>query len=116
MESYSIRDTSVLAKFNISNSIDDALRLVGYDVYGRQWTDAGAFPDMKGYSVFDNRGDYWGTVIRLNISGPRKLLEVQSDEGVIMVPFEETFVVEINESDKKILLDPPAGLRELNQP
>lgn len=114
MESYSLRDSSVVAKFNISNSIDDALRLVGYDVYSWKLKDAGSLPDLEGYSVFDVKGDCWGTVIRLNISGPVRILEVRSDDGVIMVPYEDAIVIEINEKDKKILLDPPEGLRELN--
>lgn len=114
MESYSLQGSSVVAKFNISNSIEDALRLVGYDVYGRKLKISGSQPDLEGYTVFDLDGDCWGVVIRLNVSGPVRLLEVRSDDGVIMVPFEDAIVVEINEKDKKILLDPPEGLRDLN--
>ena len=104
----------MVAKFNISNTIDDALRLVGYDVYSTQLRDTGSPLDLDGYSVFDKAGDCWGTVIGLSLSGPLRILEVQSEDGVIMVPFEDAIVVEVDEKERKILLDPPEGLRDLN--
>ena len=115
MESYYQRGSSLFAKFDISNSINDALRLVGYEVYIQEPARDRLIPDIEGYSVSDLAGVSWGVITSIDFTGPNKLIEVYNGIDYIMVPFNDSIIVEIDEKEKKIVLDPPEGLMELNK-
>lgn len=115
MESYSQRGSSLFAKFDISNSINDALRLVGYEVYIQEPARDRLIPDIEGYSVSDLTGVNWGVINSIDFTGPNKLIEVYNGIDYIMVPFNDSIVVEIDDKEKKVVLDPPEGLMELNK-
>lgn len=115
MESYSLQGSSLIAKFDISRSINDALRLVGYEVFVNDSVKDKSIPELEGYSVFDLNGIRWGEVTRINMAGKNRLIEVDDGVNYIMVPFSDSIVVEIDENKKKIVLDPPEGLRDLNK-
>lgn len=115
MESYSHRGSSLVAKFDLSNSINDALRLVGYEVFVKESPKDGSIPDIEGFSVFDINGVGWGVVSRVDLPGPNRLMEVFDGINYIMVPFDDSIVIKIDEKEKKVVLDPPEGLRDLNK-
>ena len=115
MESYSSIGSSLIAKFDISSSINDALRLVGYKVFMKDSAKNRSIPDLEGYSVFDMKGIRWGEVTSIDMAGRNRLIEVNDGVNHIMVPFNDSIVVEIDECEKKIVLDPPEGLRDLNK-
>lgn len=115
MESYSQRGSSLIVKFDISDSINDALRLVGYDVFAKEPARGSSTPDLEGYSVSDLNGVSWGIIKSVDFAGPNKLIEVHDGTNYIMVPFDDSIVVEIDEKEKKVVLDPPEGLMELNK-
>jgi len=115
MESYSQRGSSLVAKFDISNSINDALRLVGYEVYIQNFAKESSTPDIMGYSVSDLNGINLGIISNIDFTGSNKLIEVYDGVDYIMVPFSDSIVVEIVEKEKKVILDPPEGLMELNK-
>jgi len=115
MESYSQSGSSLVAKFDISNSINDALRLVGYEVYIRDLAKGSSIPDIMGYSVSDLNGINLGVIINFDFTGQNKLIVVYDGIDYIMVPFNDSIVIEIDEIEKMVILDPPEGLMELNK-
>jgi 16S rRNA processing protein RimM len=70
---------------------------------------------LTGYSVFDNEGKPVGTV-REVISNPGQfLLDIETAVGKqVLVPFHEDLIVSIDKRRKKIVMDLPEGLREIN--
>ena len=115
MESYSDKGASMIMKLNISNSINDALRLVGYDVYLEKIEKEIGAPDLKGYSVADTTGLNWGVVDHVDFTGMNRLIEVRNGNEFISVPYTDSIVLDIDKKGRKILIDPPDGLRDLNK-
>jgi len=115
MESYSDRGSVLIAKFNISNSINDALRLVGYEVYIEESENDDSSMNLEGYSVFDINGLNWGLVSKVKLNGLNRLIEVEDGSDLIIIPFNNSIVLEIDNKNKKIVIDPPDGLKDLNR-
>ena len=55
-----------------------------------------------------------GPVIRVDDMGGRSLLVVATKRGEVLVPMVETICREVDVAAKRIVIDPPAGLMELN--
>ena len=103
-------------KFKDTNTINDAFKLVGYSIYANK-TDA---PDTNtgivDFLVKDMHGQVWGSVKNIESPGLNQLLEVETPGGdIIDVPFTGSIVKEIDKEKKVILIDPPQGLKDLNQ-
>ncbi len=102
-------------KFQDSLSINDALKLVGYSVFSKS-DDTRTDDSLLEFTVTDLQGQLWGTVKDLQASGLNQLLEVEDPDGdVIYVPFSDKIVKTIDREKKKIVIDPPDGLKELNK-
>lgn len=108
------------------DSINEALKIVGYSVYieksaqGEGFDNPGEYeevPLLEGYCIKDVHGDRWGEVIYFETGSSNKLLEVQGpDENEIYyVPFTQTIIKKIDKKERLIIIDPPAGLKELNK-
>ncbi len=111
-----IRGNCVL-KFSDTNSINDALKLVGYSIYG---THTGEQKIRKSgvlnFIVKDTFDHPWGEVKSMEASGLNQILEVEDSDGdVIYVPFADSIVKKIDEEEKIIVIDPPGGLKNLNK-
>ncbi len=115
VESHSENGQMMIMKFNISNSIEDALSIVGYDVYSENLRKSTAFPKINGYSVSDIHGSSWGIVSRVADSGLNKMIETYDGTVHLMIPLDDSIVVNIDHAKKKILIDPPDGLQTLNK-
>lgn len=105
----------LIAKFDISNSINDALMLVGYDVYLKDFKSENSYQNLEGYSVSDIKGLAWGVVRKVNLTGQNKIIEVRDGAAQMIIPFHDSIVLNIDHVEKKILIDPPDGLRDLNK-
>lgn len=106
----------LLMRLRDVDSLAAALKLVGYDVYGDVSPRGSEGPSLVGYDVWDTAGARWGRVAAVHDKGLNPLLEVVSDErhGPISIPLVSEIIKEVDAQGKKILIDPPAGLRELN--
>lgn len=113
------------------DSINDALKLVGYSIYSPKNemntftidTDSDIesdtdYPELTDFIVKDTEGDVWGKVVRLETGSINILLEVEAENGsdeIYYVPFNDTIVTEIDHDNRIIIIDPPAGLKDLNK-
>ena len=104
-------------KFCGINTINDALTLVGYSLYGTQsGENDGQNTGVVDFIVKDTHGCLWGQVKDIESSGLNQVLEVEGNHGeIIYVPFAESIVTKIDREKGIILIDPPDGLKELNK-
>jgi 16S rRNA processing protein RimM len=106
-------------KFRGVDSIDGAERLNGAEVRvplsQRTPLEPGEYfeSDLVGCEVLDRRtGESLGRVIRWDDGGGSGLLVV---EGDLLIPFARAICVEIDPAARRIAVDLPEGLKELNQ-
>ncbi len=109
-------------KFHTIDSINDALKLVGYSSFGMRTLENNGpleFGDTVDFIVKDVSGCVWGRVKNAETFGINQVLEIIDDDGAsIYVPFADGadgIVKEIDEENRVITIDPPVGLKELNK-
>jgi 16S rRNA processing protein RimM len=102
------------------DTISDAQRLTGVEVRvpasQRTPLDPGEFfqSELMGCDVVDRRtGQSLGTVTGWEDSGGSGLLVV---EGSLLIPFARSICVEIDPATRRIAVELPEGLKELNRP
>jgi 16S rRNA processing protein RimM len=111
-----IRDIQgkTVLKLSGVNSIEEAMKLIGYSVFG-----AGESSDSPGalidYRVVDLNRKSWGRVVRIRDFGLNRVMEVESRGDIIYVPLDKGIVQEIRDDQKLIVIDPPEGLKNLNR-
>jgi 16S rRNA processing protein RimM len=110
----------LVLKFRGIDSISDAEALAGAEVEvapeERVSLDQDEYflSDLVGCSVVDQKsGTVLGTVDGWEETGGGPML---LNVGDVLIPFARTICVEVNPSDKRIVVDLPEGLAELNQP
>ncbi len=72
--------------------------------------------DLVGCEVADTAGARLGTVSGVEGSLDRSCLVVSAAAGDIMIPLVAEFCVEVDVAARRIVVDPPAGLLDLNTP
>ena len=70
---------------------------------------------LKGCSVFAVNGEYIGTITDvLDLGGP-EILKVDRENEETLIPFAHTYLKRIDLDQKRIEVDLPEGLKELNK-
>ena len=70
--------------------------------------------DLVGCSVETPRGDLIGTVTGVEGDGTGSRLIVQRGGGDVLIPLAEGICVEVDTAHRKIVVEPPEGLLDLN--
>ena len=110
----------VIFKFRGVDSISDAEALAGADVSipkaeRADLPDGEYFQtDLVGCTVFARDGTVVGTVEGWQEYGGPPLLEVNANGRELLIPFAKSICLEIDPVHKRIVVDLPEGLRELN--
>ena len=119
VESTWFHDATLIFKFRGVDSISDAERLSGCEVRvplsERAPLDPGEYyeSDLIGCEVIDRgTGASLGRVEALQDGGGAGLLAV----GDLLIPFAKSICVEIDPSARRITVELPEGLRDLNRP
>lgn len=123
IESCWLHDGRPILKFRGIDTISDAEPLTGAEVRlpvaERLPLEEGAFyeADLVGCAVIEaSGGERLGEVRALRDSGTSGLLEVQTPEGgELLIPFARAICVQIDTAARRILVDLPEGLKELNR-
>lgn len=70
--------------------------------------------EIMGFQVCDSEGKVIGMIESFSTNGSQDLLVVKSDKDTYEIPFVEDFVTSIDHESKKIQMDLPEGLLEIN--
>lgn len=118
VESAWFHDRTLILKFRGVDSISEAEKLTGAEVRipasERMVLDPGEFfqTDLVGCEVIErNTGESLGHVTAWEDSGGSGLLIV---EGQLMIPFARSICVEIDPAARRIAVELPQGLKDLN--
>lgn len=120
MEVRSIRDSngSWLFHFNGVDSIGEALKWIGYEVFcDPVHTRPVERESVLGFSVYDAGGALLGYVQAVDRRSLNVLLEVrlgEGDETTLFIPFVPEIVRRVDRRRRELHIDPPPGLLELN--
>jgi 16S rRNA processing protein RimM len=102
-------------------SIEEAEQLIGSEIR----IPAGDLPEpkegsfytfqLKGCEVFAADGEYLGTVTDVLDSGGVEILKVDRDQEETLIPFAHEYLKKIDVEGRRIEVDLPEGLRDLNR-
>lgn len=119
-------NTSFLVKLDGINSEEDARAFVNKTIYARR-AELAPFleleeddildeDDLEGFIVVDNEtGDTLGCIERVDSSTANLLFIVKTPAGdELYIPAAEEFIEKIDENERKILMNLPEGLIDLN--
>ncbi|PYS31766.1 MAG: 16S rRNA processing protein RimM [Acidobacteria bacterium] len=70
---------------------------------------------LKGCRVFAVDGEYIGTITDVLDSGGTEILKVDRENEETLIPFAESYLKKIDLDQRRIEVDLPEGLRELNK-
>ena len=71
------------------------------------------YHQLLGMEVFTTDGERIGEIAEVYEVRPADLLEVRRPEGVLMVPFLDHIVVNVDIEARRLTIDPPVGLLDL---
>jgi len=120
LENYWFQNDRMVLKFAGYENIESAKILVGYE-FGlpaaqRVELSKDEFYDweLEGCSVENKLGPVIGIVRQVMRTGGVELLVVEDEkQREILIPMVQSIVVDVDVSNKKILIDPPEGLLDL---
>ena len=119
VESAWFHDNRLILKFRGVDNMSEAERLAGCEVRvpraERMRLEPGEYfeSDLIGCEVIERDGGAsLGQVTALQDGGSSGVLEV---DGTLLIPFVRAICVAIQPEDRRIIVDLPAGLKELNQ-
>ncbi len=107
-------------KFQGVDTAEDAAVLVKKDLYlprtlqNDEENDEFFPEDVIGFSVIDEQLGDLGAVSDFIDHPTNPILRVSGDKGEILIPFQDTFIVEIDDEESTITVDIPEGLIGLN--
>ncbi len=110
----------LIFKFKGVDTISDAERLAGAEVSipfeERAEVPEGEYyqSDLVGCEVVDNTGRVLGQVASWQETGGPPLLVVKAGEKELLIPFAKAICTKIDLERKRIEVDPPEGLLDLN--
>jgi ribosomal 30S subunit maturation factor RimM len=102
-----------LVGFESVNSMSDAYRLIGYSLYSENEPEVVSEEESCiGYEVVEiDGGVFWGKVSDVITGNMTELLEL---EDGTLIPVCDDIVKDVDWENRKVYIDPPAGLRYLN--
>ena len=118
IERISATGGEAMITFSGAHTIGEAFRLVGSSLYADVAEAKGdRARNLLGFRVFDLQGNFWGTVKAQPQFSLNQLLEIKdaSTGEAVYVPWHESLVVKVDRRSKTMVIDPPAGLRDLNK-
>jgi 16S rRNA processing protein RimM len=119
MESISVRGDKAFVKFEDIDSPEAAQSISKSAVYlpksTREKSGRGEFYDDEiiGFKVEDKLLGDLGTVAEVVSAGPNKLLSVDNQGKEVLIPVNSPFILRINKTKKKIIVELPDGFLEL---
>lgn len=116
-------DDTLILKFEDINNEAKARTLVGHSVYYPKACVAdesesdglSSYKALTGFSVEDAEGHALGTIVHVDDSSANTLLTIENEKGEdFMVPYHDDFLVDYDIRERRLVLQLPEGLLDLN--
>lgn len=121
IDSYRFKsDTSVLIKFEDIDTVEQADRMTGINIYfpkkflNEDEPECPPEEFLTGYTITDIHSGTIGTIQRIENSTINTLLVVKGNKDDVLIPFHEEFIRDVNEKNRCIIMELPEGLVQLN--
>lgn len=101
-------------KFSGVDSITQAFKIVGYDIYSDMTGNDLSAEDYSGFRIIDIEKNEWGIVEGFESEGMNRVIKSNLSGTIFLIPFIFPIVIDIDKKEKLIRIDPPEGLRKLN--
>ena len=112
------KKNSIRLKFEDVSSEIEAENIIKHDVYVLKSEididEELSLKDFVGFTAYDENDNIIGKIISINTSTPQAIFEIKSENSPILIPFNEDWILEIDENQKDIYFELPDGLIELN--
>ena len=113
---------SFLINFDDINTVSKAREYIGCDVFIlkskiKQVNNYNPLEQISliiGYQVIDNKIGILGSLESYHDIPSNPLLVIKSEEKEILIPFQEKFIIEVNDSEKIIYCEIPDSFLDLN--
>ena len=121
VESLTLDRNAYFLKLKGVDTLAAADALAGRDIYAAQSDFTGPGEDrfydfeLIGSRVVTRDGAEVGEVAAVLAAGGQTLLVVKRGEDEVYVPFTETICVKVDPKARKVVIDPPDGLLDLNE-
>jgi 16S rRNA processing protein RimM len=121
VESFRALKKYFLLKLKGINSFEEAQSLVGAEVQLPEnelaSLEEGEFYlfDLIGIRVITVAGKELGAITGIIPAAGNSLLAIKQDQKEVLIPFSEHICVEVDIPGKRIVIDPPEGLLDLNE-
>jgi 16S rRNA processing protein RimM len=121
VKSFRISKDFYILKLDSVDTITQAEQFVGKDIYvpesDLETLDEGYYYNYQVIecTVFTKDGDKIGTVRDIINIKDNDLLEIEREGRVVLIPFSEDICLEVDPGEKRIVINPPDGLLELNE-
>ncbi|MCR5315040.1 MAG: ribosome maturation factor RimM [Bacteroidaceae bacterium] len=112
-------DASALVKFEDIDSVEQAQKLLGSNVFFENIFIASRNEEevslnyFIGFVIADTDGKQIGTIIDVDDMTENWLFEVQTPSSVVLIPAHEDLITDINHKNKTIQMNLPTGLLNL---
>ncbi len=112
-------DSSALMKFEDIDSVEQAQRLLGSEVYfENKYIEEGDAEEVSlnyfiGFTLTDTDGHTIGKIIGIDDQTENWLFEVETNASNVLIPAHEDFITDINHKNKTIKMNLPEGLLDL---
>jgi len=112
------KKNSIRIKFEDVSTEQDAEQLVKRDVYVLKseldLNEEFGLKDLIGYTALDDQETEIGEIVNLNTTTPQAIFEIQSKKGLVLIPANEEWIIDIDQADQTIYFQLPEGLLDLN--
>ena len=112
-------DSSALMIFEDIDSVEQAQRLLGSEVYfENKYIEKGDAEEVSlnyfiGFTLTDTDGHTIGKIIGIDDQTENWLFEVETNASNVLIPAHEDFITDINHKNKTIKMNLPEGLLDL---
>ncbi len=118
IESFKTRGTNkALVRITGTHNLDDAEELVGKEVFAQAGSLAGSeddgemtLEDLTGWIITDDSDEKIGTITAFEDIPGNPCLYVDTEAGQVMIPFNEDFILSLDEETEVISMSLPEGL------
>jgi 16S rRNA processing protein RimM len=112
---------SLIVKFEFYNSENSILEFAGCSVYTDRQTvvpqrDSNLPIFLKGYTLLNSNKEELGAIVKILSYPMQVMLELEtSNTDEILIPYNEDWIIELDNKNKTLSLDLPEGLDSINK-